>query len=119
MLRRSDASKEGPGGGAPLRGREARLLRQEHDVAGDALCVKQAGLGADGVEPRALGVARRRVVAEGRLLRPSPGREHEEEVVLEEEHVVGARLERLQRRPAGGRRGEDVARAPRLGQRRR
>src|SRR5271157_1577745 len=96
-----DAREQAPGGGAPLGGREARLLGQEYDVAGDALSVKKPRLGADGVEARPLGVAGGRMVAQGGLVRAPPRRENEEEIVLEEDHVLRAGRERLDGGAAG------------------
>src|ERR1019366_7138427 len=100
-----DSLEEAAGGGAALGRCEARLLGEEHNVARHALRVKKPCLGANAVEAGALGVACRRMVAQGRLLVPPARGQDEEEVVLEEEHVVRARLEGLEGGPAGPRPG--------------
>src|SRR5271157_3157931 len=107
-----DPPEQPAGGTAALGRREARLLGEEYDVARHALRVKEPCLRADAVEAGALGVAGRGVVAQGRLLVAAARGEDEEKVVLEEEHVLGAWRQRLERAPARLRRGERVGAGP-------
>src|ERR1700685_3638371 len=97
---RADPPEKRARGAAPLGRDQARVLRKEHDVAGDPLRVEEPRLLAYGVEARALRVALRRMGAEGGLVGPAASREDEEEVVLEVEHVVGARRQGIQGLPA-------------------
>src|ERR1700729_1488948 len=97
---RGDPPEEPADGRASLGGHQARVLREEHEVAGDPLRIEEPRLLANGVEARALPVALRRVGPQGGLLGTAAGREDEEEVVLEVEHVVGARRQGTQGLPA-------------------
>ena len=96
-------------------GREPRRLREEEDVPGDPLRVEEPRLVADAVEAGPLRVAGGPVVAEARG--GASRREDVEEVVLEEEHVVGRRREGRERGPEGPGRGERaVLAAPLVGE---
>src|SRR5215203_2721033 len=78
---------------ARRRCRLTRRFREKTQVFGDVLRVSEPTGGAHRVKARALAVPGTRVIAERRLVGAAIRREHEEEVVLEPEHVVRARTE--------------------------